>query len=265
MYRRYQHAESLSPSTKQLFNAVENGDAEGVRLALSTVPQRERDALCCYLEGDLAIHVAATRGHRSASAHSMPAARAGEEMDRVPEPEHPCNGCLIIRLLAAHEPACLKAGSGIGFSALHVAVTSGPLCAVGTLIAAGSDVLARKEYHAHGSGPARSETFATPLHLAARISRLEAVSLIVASSPESVLAVDRKGWTPLHYTASFGRGHEATSTAKALLAAGADPCIASVDGTTPRSLAVARCALEAQDQELAELCRVLGVLRDTGL
>lgn len=260
MYRRFRSRESLPSGVELLFRAVEYGDVEGVRQSLATLPPEHS---LCYNEGDLAIHVAATRGHTDSVAcdddalgdpdldSTSPAAAAGE-----PLVEQPCGGCLVIRLLAAHEPKCLRSGSGSGFKALHVAVQRGPLCAIRALIAAGADVLAQKEYHAHGGGPARSETFATPLHIAAREARVEAAHIMLASAPEAVHTVDRRGWTPLHYVAHFGRGRAATLTAVALMAAGASPVAAARDNTTPQALAAGRAEV-SHDQELIELRQAL--------
>ena len=260
MYRRFRSRESLPPGVGLLFRGVANGDAESVRQSLATLPP---DYSLCYNEGDLAIHVAATRGHRDRMACDDDALGDTDLDSKSPcaagEPlvEQPCGGCLIIHLLAAHEPKCLRAGSGSGFSALHVAVQRGPLCAIRALIAAGADVLTRKEYHAHGGGPARSETFATPLHIAAREARVEAVHIMLARAPAAVHTVDRRGWTPLHYVAHFGRGRAATLTAIALMAAGANPAAAAGDNSTPQALTAARAEV-LHDQELSELRLALG-------
>jgi ankyrin repeat protein len=120
------------------------------------------------------------------------------------------------------DPAAMKAFSGDGFTALHLAAFFGQPEAVKVLLDHGADP----------GAVARNTSAVTPLHSAIAGRNLEVVRLLLMHGADAN-ARQHGGWTALHAAALHGD----VAIARLLLARGASPQAASDDGTTALRLA----------------------------
>jgi ankyrin repeat protein len=128
----------------------------------------------------------------------------------------------VVRWLLDHG-ASINQRDAHGSTALSLACHKGCLPVVRLLMERGADPTI-----ANGAGT-------TPLMVASREGHLEVVrSLLGHRSARATLNQgDEDGWTALYRACCWGRG----GVAMALLESGADPTIASNDGTTPMAIA----------------------------
>ena len=110
-----------------------------------------------------------------------------------------------------------------GRSAIHYAAASGDADEVARLLARGAD-----------PGEADAVEF-TPLHFAAQEQHAGVVEVLLKAGAD-IGATDRWGNTPL-WRAVFTAHSEVSTSAAALLAAGADPDAPNNTGVSPRRLA----------------------------
>lgn len=99
----------------------------------------------------------------------------------------------------------------------------------------------------------------TALHAAATFANTVAIQFLLEVAKLSVDAVDRRGWTALHYAASseWYKSHKAV---EALLLAGADPHKADQRGRTPMTLAQDRIGPRTRRHMKTHAQKVLAVL-----
>lgn len=148
------------------------------------------------------------------------------------------------RELLARDPSLADACSADGFSPLGLAAFFGRLDVLALLLNEGADP----------NEPSRNEMRVTPLHSAAahrepgRSLRMAEALLRGGANPN---VQQHGGWTPLHQAAA----HDQLPMVELLLAHGADPACASVDGQTPADMAraagygeVARVLSEAREE-----------------
>jgi uncharacterized protein len=132
-----------------------------------------------------------------------------------------------LRALLDAEPGLVRAFSGDGFTALHLAALFGRGETVRELLERGADVNAVAT--SAEIGPVQ------PLHSAAATRQLECARLLVENRAD-VNARQSGGYTPLHEAAGNGD----LELVRLLLAAGADPSARKDDGQTPANLAAER-------------------------
>ncbi len=125
------------------------------------------------------------------------------------------------------DPGSVERVAGDGFTGLHLAAYFGRDEVVSLLLAAGADPDAM----------ATNGTGLRPLH-AATAARAPAIVEMLVEAGATVDARQTGGFTPLMAAAKHGD----TTSLRLLLAAGADPSLASDDGATARSMATREAA-----------------------
>ncbi|KAJ3491090.1 hypothetical protein NLG97_g5654 [Lecanicillium saksenae] len=103
----------------------------------------------------------------------------------------------------------------------------------------------------------------TALHVAAHEGTLPLVRFLLEEARADVLATDRRGWTALHFAVCRRRGN--TEIVQTLLAEGANPYQAALEGETPVSIVMDRLEIapEYAYKCAKKLLRILKAERDT--
>ncbi len=128
----------------------------------------------------------------------------------------------VVTARLEEDSAAVKAFSGDGFTALHLAAFFGQPVAVQVLLDRGADP----------GAVARNASAVTPLHSAVAGRNLEVVRLLLMHGADAN-ARQQGGWTALHEAALHGH----VAIARLLLARGASPQAASDNGTTALQMA----------------------------
>lgn len=201
-------------SGAELIEAIASGDAERVRALVAADPAlaaaRDADGVSAVLNaryrfrGDLVDLLLAAEPELDV----FDAAALGRG-DRVAD------------LLDA-DPSLVRARSGDGYTALHLAAFFGNAETATLLIGRGAEI----------DVPAANPMRVTPLHSAAAGRRLEVARLLVEAGAD-VDARQAGGWTPLHSAAQNGDA----ALVEMLLERGADPTAENDEGRSPLDLA----------------------------
>lgn len=128
----------------------------------------------------------------------------------------------VVNARVDEDPGSVKAFSGDGFTALHLAAFFAQPETVALLLARGADPLVA----------ARNTSRVVPLHSAIAGRNIEVVRLLLMHGADAN-ARQQGGWTALHAAALHGH----VAIARLLLARGASPQAANDDGTTALQLA----------------------------
>ena len=140
-----------------------------------------------------------------------------------------------LQRVLSSDPEAVRARTGDGFTALHLAAFFGTASGVRTLLAHGADA----------SSVANNAMAVTPLHSAAAHGDIEIVTaLLEAGSP--INAQQSGGYTALHAAAMQGN----VAMVRILMAHGSDPVLADDLGSTAQDYAI-----RSGHVELASLLR----------
>ena len=168
---------------------------------------------------------------------------------------HYASPALVNALLAAGSPPSERVGTGIGRTALHIAVERGSFPVVRVLIAHGANV---NEY----SGLENSGR--TPLHIAAERGSLPIlVALIVANADiHAPLGQDNLINYPHHTALHIAASHGVAHAVSVLVGAGLDPNAPDADGATPLHYAAAPGEPEVSPQGCSTTVETIRTLLD---
>ena len=202
---------------KELFNAIQTGDAPAVERILADNP-----------------HLAGLRDERGVSAFLTALYHRQNEvaariLDRNPEMDifdaAAAGETELVRRLLDDDPSLVTAYSSDGWTALHLAAFFGRTEVVELLIdrGAGIDMLSTNMGN-------------TALQAATANGQIDVVRTLLDRDAEVDYATVQGGFTALHGAANGGQAEIAAM----LLDAGADPSATTDDGKTPRDLALAR-------------------------
>jgi ankyrin repeat protein len=230
----------MGAKSKDLFAAIDVGDAESVAAALAAEPD-----LATVRDADLvsAPLYALYRGHRRI-AEQLAAALPALDLFEAAALSRPDR----VRDLLGSDASLARAFTPDGFTALHYPGFFGGDAAAEVsvlLLEAGADVDARSRNHFD----------VLPLHSACAGNQDEVVAVLLAAGADPN-ARQTGGYAPLHGAAQNG----AAVTAERLLAAGADPTARTDDGRTPADLAAAA----GHDELAARLAQAPGVSDPAG-
>jgi ankyrin repeat protein len=212
MPRDFRHTAEMN-RIPQLFDAIRNGDAAGVRALLSAEPglaeARNNDGATPVLWAVYTRHPELVEVVLGGRAPDFFEACALGRPGRVSE-------------LLAQSPGLVDEYSADGFTALGLAVFLGHLDVARMLVERGADV----------NLPSRNALRVAPLHSAVASGKVELLDLLLShgAKPDCAEAVDA---TPLHSAA----GHGSREMVRRLLAAGADRDCRTKDGKTAADLA----------------------------
>jgi uncharacterized protein len=211
----------------EAFEAVERGDADGLRALLEARPR------LAEARNGAGLSLVLFARYRSELLALEAVLEAEPELDVFDASA--LGRTERLEQLLGEDPGRATQFASDGFTALHLAAFFGHLDAARVLLGAGAAV------DAVAMDPQR----VTPLHSAAAGRHPDIVSLLLEHGADPN-ARQRGGWTPLHAAAQNGD----SSSVEALLAAGADPVTRHDAGSSAADLAE-----EAGHSELAALLR----------